>query len=184
MDITQQYLDIRMIRENLDNIPDFGLPDGYAIRWFQPGDEKSWHKIHLLADKYTVVTLDLFEKEFGSNTRMLAERQCFLLDCKDSPIGTASAWFDDCSKQSSGRIHWVAIIPAEQGKGLAKPLLSTVCNRLKALGHPRAHLTTQTVRIPAINLYLTFGFVPAIDSERDRQMWQRLQKYLKYAVTI
>lgn len=173
-----------MIRENLDNIPDFGLPAGYSIRWFQPGDEKSWHKIHLLADQYTVVTPDLFEKEFGNKIRILAERQCFLLDRKDSPIGTASAWFDDCSKQSSGRIHWVAVIPTEQGKGLAKPLLTMVCKRLKALGHQRSHLTTQTVRISAINLYLTFGFAPAIDSERDRQIWQRLQKYLKYAINI
>ena len=173
-----------MIREDLDNIPEFGLPAGYSIRWFRPGDEKSWRHIHSLADRYTAVTPDLFEKEFGNNTRILSERQCFLLDRKNSPVGTASAWFDDIRKQSSGRIHWVAIIPSEQGKGLAKPLLSTVCNRLKALGHQRAHLTTQTVRISAINLYLTFGFSAAIDSERDKEIWQQLQKHLKYSIDV
>lgn len=171
-----------MIRENLDDIPDYGLPDGYSIRQYQPGDEKSWRRIHLLADKYTDVTPDLYEKEFGSNAQMLAERQYFLVDRRGSPIGTASAWFDNRIEQSPGRIHWVAIIPTEQGKGLAKPLLTTVCNRLKYLGHNRAHLTTQTVRIPAINLYLKFGFVPSIDSERDRQIWRQVQKHVKYAV--
>jgi GNAT superfamily N-acetyltransferase len=184
MDITQQYLDIRMIRKNLDDIPEFGLPAGYSIRRYQPGDDKSWRRIHLLADKYTDVTRDLHEKEFGSNTQMLAERQYFLIDSKESPIGTASAWFNDYREQSPGRVHWVAIVRAEQGKGLAKPLLTTVCNRLKKLGHDRALLTTQTVRIPAVNLYLKFGFVPAIDSERDRNIWRRLQKHVKYAVHV
>jgi len=173
-----------MIRENLDDIPDFGVPAGYTIRWFRPGDEKSWRNIHLLADKYTNVTPDLFEREFGSNARLLAERQCFLLDRKNSPIGTASAWFDNPSEPSSGRIHWVAIIPAEQGKGLAKPLLTTACKRFKALDYQRAHLTTQTVRISAINLYLKFGFAPAIDSERERKIWQLLQKHLKYSIDV
>jgi len=173
-----------MIRENLDDIPDYGLPAGYSIRWYQPGDETYWRRIHLLADKYTNVTPDLFEKEFGTNTEMLAKRQCFLLDSKGSPIGTASAWFGRHSEQSLGRIHWVAILPSEQGKGLAKPLLTTACNRLKDLGHSRAHLTTQTVRVAAINLYLKFGFVPAIVSERARYIWRRLQKHLKYPAHV
>ncbi|MFC1635747.1 GNAT family N-acetyltransferase [Planctomycetota bacterium] len=184
MDIIQEYLDIRMIRENLDDIPDYDLPTGYSIRWYRPSDEKSWRSIHLLADKYTDVTSGLHEKDFGCNTQELAERQCFLVNSKGSPIGTASAWFDDLGEQSPGRVHWVAIIPTEHGKGLAKPLLMTVCNRLKELGHSRAHLTTQTVRIPAINLYLKFGFVPAIDSERDRNIWRRLQEHLKYAAQV
>ena len=64
MDITQQYLNIRMIREHLEDIPEYNWPTGYSIRWYQPGDEKSWCRIHLLADKYTDVTLDLHEKEF------------------------------------------------------------------------------------------------------------------------
>jgi len=184
MDITQEYLDIRMIRKNLDAIPEYSVPTGYSIRWYQPGDEQLWRKIHLFADKYTQVTPDLFVREFGSNIPMLAERQCFLIDSKGFPIGTASAWFDNRDEQSPGRIHWIAIIPEEQGKGLAKTLLSTVCNRLKKLGHSNAYLTTQTVRIPAINLYLKFGFAPAIESERDRQIWQRLQEHLKYAIHL
>jgi GNAT superfamily N-acetyltransferase len=184
MDIIQENLDIHMIREHLDEIPDCALPAGYSTRWYQPGDEKSWYRIHLLADAYTNVTPDLYEKEFGSDTQMLAERQCFLVDRKGVLIGTATAWLDDHSVQSPGRIHWVAIVPAEQGKGLAKPLLTAVCNRLKDLGHSKAYLTTQTIRIAAINLYLKFGFVPAVNSERDKQIWRRLQMHLKYAVQV
>jgi GNAT superfamily N-acetyltransferase len=173
-----------MIRENLNDIPDYGLPADYSIRNYQQGDETSWYRIHLLADKYSEVIPTLFEKEFGSNTQRLAERQFFLTDKIGTPIGTASAWYDNRSEQSPGRVHWVAIVPSEHGKGLAKPLLATVCNKLKELGHIKAHLTTQTVRIPAINLYLKFGFAPAIDSERDRNIWRQLRKHLKYAIDV
>ena len=122
MDITQEYLDIRMIREHLDDIPPYSLSAGHSIRRFQPGDQKSWYRIHLLADKYTDVTPALFEKEFGTDAQRLAERQCFLIDKMGTPIGTASAWFDDLGEESLGRVHWVAIVPTEHGKGLAKPL--------------------------------------------------------------
>lgn len=184
MDIIQEYLDIRMRREHLDDIPDYILPTGYSIRRYQPGDEDSWCRIHLLADKYTDITPALFEKEFESNTQKLAERQYFLIDRMGTPIGTATAWFDKFGEQSLGRVHWVAIVPTEQSKGLAKPLLTMVCNRLKELRHNKAYLTTQTVRIPAINLYLKFGFIPTIDSQRDNNIWKQLQKHLKYTLDV
>ncbi|MBN2315120.1 MAG: GNAT family N-acetyltransferase [Sedimentisphaerales bacterium] len=173
-----------MIRDNLDALPDYGVPDGYSIRWYQPGDEQSWCNIHVLADKYTQATSNLFVREFGSDIPMLTERQCYLFDRKEVPVGTACAWFDDQNAPSPGRVHWVAIVPEEQGKGLAKTLLSIVCHRLKKLGHKNAYLTTQTVRIPAINLYLKFGFTPAIDSERDKHIWRQLQNHLKYPIHI
>ena len=169
-----------MIRENLDDILEYGLPAGYSIRWYQPGYEKHWQAVQSLADEFTRVTPDLFEEQFGSDTQLLSERQCFLLDGKDDIIGTATAWLDNQDEKYPGRIHWLAIIPREQGRGLAKPLLTIICKRLKELGHSRTYLTTQSVRIPAINLYTKFGFAPVIDTDRDREIWEKLQKHLKY----
>jgi GNAT superfamily N-acetyltransferase len=180
MDVTRDYIDVRMIREDLDGIPNYALPAGYSIRWYQPGDEKLWEKIQSLADQYSKVAPGLFNQEFGADARVLSGRQCFLCDRGKNAIGTASAWFDNHHGQLLGRIHWVAIVPAEQGKGLAKPLLAAVCDRLKKLGYSRTHLTTQTCRIPAINLYAGFGFAPVIDSDKDRQIWKELAKHIKY----
>ena len=184
MDPVREYLDIRMSRENLDNIPEYSLPAGYSIRWYQSGHEKQWHEIQLLADEYTRVTPDLFEEQFGTDAQLLCERQCFLCDREENIIGTATAWLDNQGEKSPGRIHWVAIIPQEQGKGLAKPLLTIICKRLKELGHGKTYLTTQSVRIPAINLYAKFGFVPVIDFDHDREIWQKLQKYIKYPLSF
>ena len=184
MDPVQEYLDVKMIRQNLDDIPEYNLPAGYSIRWYQVGYEKHWQAIQLLADEYTRVTPDLFQEQFGTDIQLLAERQCFLCDGKDNIIGTATAWLDNLDGKSLGRIHWLAIVPHRQGKGLAKPLLTITCKRLKDLGHSKTYLTTQSVRIPAINLYAKFGFAPVIDTDRDREIWERLQKHIKYPLSF
>src|SRR4030043_325010 len=178
MDPIREYIDVRMSRENLDDIPEYSFPSGYSIRWYGPGYEKHWQAVQSLADEYTRVTPGLFEEQFGTDTQLLCERQCFLCDSEDNIIGTATAWLDNHDSKSPGRIHWVAIIPQQQGRGLAKPLLTTICKRLKELGHSKTHLTTQRVRIPAINLYPKFGFAPVIDSRRDREVWQVLRQHI------
>ncbi|MHC4116313.1 MAG: GNAT family N-acetyltransferase [Planctomycetota bacterium] len=180
MGITRQYIDVKMTREDLEDIPDCVLPAGYATRWYRPGDEVLWLKIQSLADQYNRVTPGLFEKEFGTDVQALSERQCFLCDSEGNAIGTASAWFDNQDGQSFGRVHWLAITPRHQGKGLAKPLLAAVCNRLKSLGHSKTFLTTQTCRVPAINLYAKFGFMPVIDSDESRKIWRELARHVKY----
>ena len=180
MDITRDYIDVKMIRDSLDDIPICALPAGYSIRWYRPGDEDVWLRIQSLADKYNEVTPELFRNEFGTDVKILSQRQCFLRQGTSDAIGTASAWFGDHDGQCLGKVHWVAIVPEHQGKGLAEPLLAATCDRLRSLGHSRAYLTTQTCRIAAINLYAKFGFAPLIESERVEDIWRELEKYVKY----
>ena len=184
MDPVREYIDVKMVRKNLDDIPSYTLPVGYSIKWYRPGYEEYWQTIQSLADEYNRVTPELFEEQFGADRKLLSERQCFLLDSNEDIIGTATAWLDNQGEKSLGRIHWVAIIPQQQGKGLAKPLLTIICKRLKDLGHSKTYLTTQTVRIPAINLYAKFGFTPVVDSERDREIWEKLRKHTKYLLAF
>lgn len=170
---------ISMIREDLDNIPQYTLPPSYTIRWYQPGDDKTWLRIEREAEKYIAVSDDLFEREFGKNLELLSERQCFLCDPQGNEIGTATAWFNNnYNGKVYGVVHWVAIVPQEQGKGLSKPLMTVICNRLRELGYERACLNTGTLRIPAIRLYLRFGFVPEIRSEKDALAWRQVEEEL------
>lgn len=181
--MSEENLDLYMIRATLANLPEFSLPASYTIRWYQPGDEVHWLRIHLEADEYNHITPALFEREFGTDPILLAARQAYLCDRQGKPIGTASAWFKDNYKgQSYGRVHWVAILPAMQGRGLAKPLMSAVCRRLRELGHERAYLDTSAARLPAINLYLKFGFVPEIRGQEDLRAWRRVWEEIKHPV--
>ena len=173
---------VKMIRDTLHDIPSFAVPSSYSLRWYKSGDEENWYRIWKAADTvHPAVSADTFRRDFGQDEELLAKRQCFICDQKGIPVGTASAWFDNNYKGLAyGLVHWVAITQDEQGKGLSKPLLSAVLERLAALGHERALLTTQHYRLPAISLYLNFGFRPEIDGDRDMELWRTVRAALPH----
>lgn len=163
---------VLMVREHLEGIPEYALPQGFTLRWYRPGDEETWLEIHRVADLENKITPDLFSRAFDANASELARRQCYLATVRGEIIGTATAWFDDNFEgRRVGRVHYVAILPEFQGKGLSKPLMTAVCRRLRELGHERAYLTTSTTRVPAIRLYRSFGFVPLIRTDEEQKAW-------------
>ena len=101
-----------MIRNHLENIPEYSLPEGFSVRWYQPGDEKHWMDIHYAAYRGEDIPADLFAQKFGSHPDELPCRQCFLIAPGGEVIGTSSAWFDDNFEgRPFGRIHYIAILP-------------------------------------------------------------------------
>ncbi len=161
-----------MVREHLEGIPEHALPGSFSLRWYQRGDETHWLQIHQRADLHNHITPDLFHRAFASDIFELARRQCYLTTSKGRAIGTASAWFNDNFEgRSIGRVHYVAILPEFQGRGLSRPLMTAICRRLRELGHERVYLTTSTERIAAIRLYRSFGFVPLIRTDEEQQAW-------------
>lgn len=172
----EKLVTVRMIRENLENIPQYDMPSEFSARFFRPGDDKTWVDVVQRADSYQEIDEKAFFNNFGEDLEALEERMYFLCDDKGNEIGTATAWYNsDSHSLDCGRVHWVAIVPAMQGKGLAKPLMTVVCNRFKELGYKRACLTTEHVRLPAISLYLKFGFVPEIRNEKDARVWENIR---------
>ncbi|MEX0653724.1 MAG: GNAT family N-acetyltransferase [Phycisphaeraceae bacterium] len=168
---------LQMIRENLCNLPAAPWPAGFHLRGYQPSDDRTWYAIHRKADRYTQLTRQRFAEEFGRDDALLAARQYYLCQsATGAAVGTATAWRD---ADGAGRVHWVAIVPEAQGRGLAKPLLAAVCQRLAELGHERTRLTTQSPRLAAVNLYLRFGFQPDLRNAEDVRIWQRLRGQLK-----
>jgi GNAT superfamily N-acetyltransferase len=179
MNVVEKSLPLKMVRAHLDNVPEFALPAGFALRRYQPGDEEHWRQIHLAADRYNEITPELFPRQFGTDWRLLRERQCYLLVVRGQVIGTGTAWFNDNFEGARfGRVHWMAIVPEFQGRGLAKPLLTAICLRLHELGHDRAYVSTSSARRPAIGLYLRFGFVPLVQSEKEAAAWRALKRML------
>jgi GNAT superfamily N-acetyltransferase len=185
MDIIQKNLSVRMFRPSLADIPVYPLPPGYAARWYAPGDVAHWVSIHERAERYAEVTPQVHKENFGSDLETLHRRQCFLLDDRQNPIATATAWSDDeYDGRVAGRVHWVAVAPEHQGRGLSKSLLSIVLARMVELGEERAYLCTSTARLPAINLYAGFGFAPALQTPEDRVAWEELNPLLHHAFDL
>jgi hypothetical protein len=90
-------------------------------------------------------------------------------------IGTTTAWDGKVCGEMRERIHWVEIIPAFQGQGLSKPLLSAALTRL-TLVYRRAYLTAETTSYREINLYLSFDFMPDVTGYRDREGWEIVEE--------
>lgn len=169
-----ENLQVRMIHEDLLATPVFDLPQPYSIVLYKPGYEQSWLRIHERSDQHNVFTPFVFVDQFGRDLKSLAERQYYLLDGDDEPVGTATAW-DEQRGSYSGRVHWLAIMPEHQGRGLSKALLSTVCQKLLMMGHRKGCLSTSTARLAAICLYLQFGFRPLIRSDEDEVAWSSFE---------
>ena len=184
-DIFRQNVYIRMERADLRAIPQFAVPDGFQIRWYRPGDESNWLAIHEQAEEYADISLDVYQRVFENNETELCQRLFFLLDARNEPIATATAWYeDDFFGLPFGRVHWVSVVPRYQGRGLSKPLLTTVLQRMIELGHEQVFLRTSTARLPAIELYCRFGFVPSLRTPDDRDVWQQLNERLSQPFSL
>jgi GNAT superfamily N-acetyltransferase len=167
---------ISMFRPNLDGLPVCPPPAGFTLRFYRPGDAATWTRIHEETERHREVTPELFGRVFGGGEAQLPLRQLFLCDEAGREIGTGTAWFnDDYYGLPWGRVHWVAVAPQYQGRGLGRVLTAAVCQRLRELGHARAYLKTESVRLAAIALYLDFGFVPEIKHGGDRREWEHLR---------
>ena len=110
----------------------------------------------------------MLPRQFGGQ-ESVSERMFFLIDADDRAVGTATAWFDATEEGGIGpvgRVHWVALTPSAQGKGLAKPMLSAVLRKLHE-EHESVVLRTHTQAARAVGMYLQMGFVPAPLSGSD-----------------
>ena len=156
------------------------LPDPYIWTYWQPGREQRWEEIQQAAELYQHVTLNDFERSFGFQEDNLSQRQLFIQDQRDGElVGTATAWFKpNYHGEPFGRVHWVAIHPDHQGRGLGRTLVVAALQRLKQLGHDRAFLTTATKRVPAIRLYLSLGFIPDWREEGSLGAWDTIRNCL------
>lgn len=176
-----EFIQVVMVRPDLADLPQHELPAGYALRLYRPGDKRSWLRIQRRAERFLDITGKTFDANFGDDLPAMEKRSFFLVSPDGRDIGTTTAWYDrNYAGKAWGRVHWVAIVPEFQGRGLAKPMLSAVMNRMKALGHRRAVLGTQTPRLPAIKVYLDFGFRPDMTTADADRAWRLVRERLPH----
>jgi GNAT superfamily N-acetyltransferase len=174
--------DVVMFCADLNACPDYLPPPGYDLRLYRPGDAQQWVTIQQQADKFNEISPALFWRQFGDDEAMLAESQFYLQQPDGDVVGTATAWQAPWQNGDEiGLVHWVAILPGWQGRGLAKPLLSAVCRRFQTRGMGQAWLSTSLPRLPALNLYWHFGFRPVMRSAGDVQSWELVLPLMKHA---
>ena len=172
IDESVPYVALRM--ERPAEAPAFhaDMPDGYSIAKYSPGDEHAWAHIVTATGEFTAQekALAFFEEKFVPYAQLLKERCLFAVNPQGEKVGTLTAWQGDDGTSGLPRVHWVSVVPDEQGKGLAKALVAESL-AFFAMTYPgqTVYLTTQTWSHAAINLYEKAGFAIAGEDRKERE---------------
>jgi GNAT superfamily N-acetyltransferase len=167
-----------MARHDLEGIREVPVPAGCRVRTFRPGDEATWARVETAVGEFSdeARALEHFASEFGPYAGEMRERCLFLETADGEVVGTTTAWRNPAFQgRDWGRIHWVAVTPAHQGRGLGR-LLVIEALQLMRKWHTRAYLTTQTSSWVGVHLYLTLGFTPFVTVPAEEAGWALLRR--------
>ncbi|NLM25313.1 MAG: GNAT family N-acetyltransferase [Firmicutes bacterium] len=168
VDKTVEVISVAMTKENLSDYPKYQLPVGYRFVMYQPGFDQAWARIETAVGEFNTVSdaVAYFHNEFMPYAAQLPRRCIFIQSDQGQVVATSSAWFGELFGSMLPRIHWVAVDPAHQGKGLGKALLTKTFQVFESLGESgQLYLTSRTWSWKAINIYLNFGFQPYLGEE-------------------
>ena len=180
-----ENIPVEMIRPHLRDLPQAAFPEGFAVRPMRyPDDIQLWTEVQRSAETHFPIQDNLFVNQFGDDANEVSNR-CYLVIQPSSgeAVGTISAWFGGKAGPGGedwGRIHWVAVRPEYQGRGLGRAALAYALHRLVYLGHDRAWLATSTARLAALKLYLDFGFMPDLSLPDAPEAWDMVRSHLAH----
>ena len=138
------------------------LPEGFYFKSYQEDDEVEWAAIETAVSEFENerLALDYFKEKFAPYSKDLRTRLLFVLDSSGEKVGTCSAWWKELPNGVRyPLVHWVAVKPGYQGKGLAKAMVNRTLKLLQELEqNSPIYLHTQTWSYAAIHLYKKLGF--------------------------
>jgi len=150
-----------MRRDTGKAIPEYPLPEGYRFSLYKPGDEKDWARIEtsVLEFDQEADALSYFQKAFLSYGDE-AQRRCLFVETNTGQkIATASAWWAYTGQRRDPIVHWVAVSPNFQGKGIGKAITARVVKLLMEIeGDRDYYLSTQSWSHKAVVIYEWAGF--------------------------
>lgn len=162
LDKTIPYAEIWMCREREWPVEEKALPEGFHFAFYQEGDERDWAAIETAVAEFDeeAKAIDYFNEKFAPFPQALKERMLFIINDAGEKVATCSAWWKDTPDgKRHPLVHWVAVKPGYQGKGLAKAMMTRTIKLLQELEVTSPiYLHTQTWSHIAIGLYQKLGF--------------------------
>lgn len=163
LDKSVPYSGVLMEKPDIADIPVYTLPAGYRFTRYRPGLERDWARIETAVEEFgsEEEATAYFAREFLPRASLLPDRMVFVCDAAEQPVGTASIWPGGVLGGARQRVHWVAVAPEHQNRGLSKALLTQVLSIYRALGCGEpVYLASQTWSYKALHVYAAFGFQP------------------------
>lgn len=161
-----------MRRPTLDGLPSLpDLPPGYAVRSYQEGDLEALAAVLRRAFDDETWTPDRVRGALVDASDVV---RVLVVDFNGAPVATASARLT-LEHSGSGYVHWVAVDPAHQGRGLGYAVSLAVLHEFALLGCRDAVLETDDPRLAAIRTYLKLGFWPEHRHESHPARWAAVE---------
>ncbi|MGM0240585.1 GNAT family N-acetyltransferase [Enterococcus sp. AZ103] len=162
LDKSIPYADFWMVLPAEKTILEFPLKKDFSLKFYQKGDEKGWCEIEtsVLEFDQPETAMTYFEKTFLPYPSELNRRMLFVENAKGEKIATCTGWMKTLNDgRTVPQFHWLAVKPEYSGQGLAKTLVSQICQVLRKIYPDQAiYLHSQTWSKPAVFLYRKFGF--------------------------
>ncbi|MBQ7305040.1 MAG: GNAT family N-acetyltransferase, partial [Clostridia bacterium] len=137
------------------------LPEGYAIRTYQSGDENAWAALECgIGDFDTVEAAKAdFARRYLDNPAWDPERVFFAISPEGEIVGSAIAWEDDPRGVGVRALHWLVVRADHRRKGLGRALCQHVLRLFRREDNAKpVYLHTQPYSWKAIPLYISLGF--------------------------
>lgn len=161
LDKSVPYYRLAMHRKPMAPPPEPSLPDGYRLCRFQPGDEADWARIEAAVLEFDdpLEALLYFQRTYLPLGEELERRCLFIQEPSGRNIATATAWWAYTGEKRDPFLHWVAVHPEHQGKGLGYAVIAETIRLMTRIeGERDFYLRTQTWSHRAIRLYQRVGF--------------------------
>ena len=168
LDKSVPHINIIMHRKAGAPFPEISMPEGFRAVLYTAGAERDWAAIETSVLEFGKESdaLAYFQKEFLSYPGE-TERRCLFLETENGEkVATASMWWKYSGKRRDPWLHWVAVKPAYQGRGLGKAVVSAAMSLLLEIeGDRNCYLHTQTWSHRAVGVYEQMGF--AVTDEQN-----------------
>src|ERR1700730_9664523 len=163
-----------MRRKSLEDLPDWELPEGFALRPFRVGDEAGWAKLMTgaIGDWDAASTARLFLGDPGVRADGI-----FFLATRDGYVATATD--KRLPASDAGYLHMVAVATPYRGRRLGRCISLAALRHMRGRGCREAVLDTDDDRLPAIRTYLALGFVPENVEADHPDRWSTIVAQLR-----
>ena len=194
LDRSLPHIGVIMEKRDTFDYPRYSLPNGFEFSLFRQGFERQWAELQLeagLADTLEDAE-SVFRHEFlygksidwtnrdkeavlPENTEEcpcfneMCRRMVFVVDGSGNLAGTGALWKGDIFGTERQRLHWIAVKPEHQGKGIAKAIVARLLDTYNRLGYSKyVYLTSQTWSYKALGIYMNFGFTPYMGEKPEK----------------
>ena len=140
-------------------VPQF--PAGYAVSPFEHGSDIGWGAIEAAVGEFESPALArrYFRETYLLHHGEVGRRVLFARGPGGTDVGTVTAWWDYTGARRDAALHWLGVVPGQQGHGLGTALVHACIERLQQLeGDRDIYLHTQTWSHRAIGIYQRAGF--------------------------